>query len=258
MCLILFLHAKHAAFQLVLGANRDEVYDRPTAPLGFWDDCPDILGGHDLKIGGTWMGITRTGRFAALTNLRDPALQHDGAPSRGLVVTDFLRGDMNPRNYLENLRDSGTAYNGFNLLAGKGPDLFYYTSRTGEIRELLPGLYGLSNRFLDTPWPKVEKGKREFGRLASSDIPDKEAIFDLLADRSVPPDDRLPQTGVGIEWERILSPLFIESEIYGTRSSSVLLVGKDGQVRFTERIFIRTGGKTTVEKTQETAFRMIG
>ncbi len=254
MCLILFSYECHPRYRLVLAANRDEFYDRATAPLAFWSDAPRILAGRDLKAEGAWMGVDRFGRFAALTNFRDPASLKPNAPSRGDLVSDFLRGSVPPRTYLEALQAMGDRYNGFNLLVGDGDCLYYFSNRTGEIRKLIPGIYGLSNRFLDTPWPKVETGKQEFERMLSQDRIETESLFRLLADRTRPPDDQLPNTGVGVELERMLSYRFITGEHYGTRSSSVLLMGRDHRVRFSERTFVQKNGRILPEKTRSVTF----
>lgn len=237
MCLILFAWKMDRNFPLVLAANRDEFYERPSAPAAFWEDAPDLLAGRDLREGGTWLGVTKTGRVAALTNYRDPASLKTGAPSRGILVGDYLRGDEMPEAYLRRIAPGAGRFNGFSLLAGDPDDLFCCSNRGATVR-LAPGIYGLSNRLLDTPWPKVERGKaalsavlREKGALSA------ERLFALLADRTRPPDDSLPETGVGLAWERVLSPLFIESPVYGTRSSTVLLIDRKGGVDFAERVF---------------------
>jgi len=252
MCLILFLYDIHKDYRMVLGANRDEFYKRATAPLGFWEHSPNILAGRDLKDGGTWMGITRSGRFAALTNYRDPASLRADAPSRGKLVSGFLQSDVSPAAYMENLCSGGHKYNGFNLLLGDTRDLFYCSNRKNGFQKLDPGLYGLSNRFLDTPWPKVEKGKAGFSRLGEPI--DQEEIFRILSDRCTAPDDQLPETGVSREWERMLSSMFIHSPVYGTRSSSVLLISQKGEVCFSEKTFVPADGGVKEEKTRSFQF----
>ncbi len=237
MCLILFAWKMHAAYPLVLAANRDEFYERPSAPAAFWADTPDILAGRDLKAGGTWLGITRDGRLAAITNYRDPASLKDGAPSRGELVSDYLRSRESPEGCVKRLAPRAGGYNGFSLLIGDRSALFYYSNR-GESVRLTPGIHGMSNHLLDTPWPKVDWGKQALERLLAGDQhPSPEALLDLLASRSRPTDDRLPDTGVGLEWERVLSPLFIESPAYGTRCSTVVLIDRQGAVTFVERVF---------------------
>ena len=254
MCLIIFSYDNHPEYRLILAANRDEFYERPTAPLGFWPDAPEILAGRDLKEKGTWMGIDRSGRFAALTNFRDPASLQPDAPSRGALVRNFLSGLLPPETYLNDLRPSGERYNGFNLLVGDRYHLYYYSNRMKRIRKLKPGIYGLSNRFLNTPWPKVETGKQEFDRILSHDRIDTESLFCLLADRTRPPDDQLPNTGIGVKLERLLSSRFIFSGDYGTRSSSVLLIGRNQRVQFSERTFVQKKGRILPEKTRTVSF----
>lgn len=241
MCLIFFSYNLHETNRLIIAANRDEFYDRPTKPLDFWKDMPYILGGQDLKSRGTWMGVTRSGRLAAITNFRDPASAKTDAPSRGLLVSNFLSGNESPECYLEPLRRIGDRYNGFNLLVGDRSGLFCYSSKGNSIQKIEPGLFGLSNHLLNTPWPKVKKGIAELKPLLAKKQIDAEAVFQVLGNREYPPDSKLPDTGVGLAWERILSPLFVVSEIYGTRSSSIILMEKTGRVTFTERTFFLKG-----------------
>jgi uncharacterized protein with NRDE domain len=238
MCLILFSFKSQPGFRLILAANRDEFYARPTRPLSVWTDLPEVCGGRDLKEGGTWLGISRRGRLAALTNYRDPAHQLSQAPSRGLLINGFLTGDAPPAEYLEQLRKTAHHYNGFNLLAGDPTGFWYYSNRGNGIIKLQPGFYGLSNHLIDTEWPKVTQGKKRLKDLLNrGDGWDAEGLFALLADRTVAADRELPDTGVGLEWERVLSPLFITSPNYGTRSSTVLLIENSGEVTFLERSF---------------------
>ena len=255
MCLILFAWKVHAAYPLVLAANRDEFTERPSAPAAFWDDAPDLLAGRDLRAGGTWLGITRGGRLAAITNYRDPASLKDGAPSRGQLVSDYLRSREGPEGYVQRLAPRAGLYNGFSLLAGDPAELIYYSNRGGAVR-LTPGIHGMSNHLLDTPWPKVDQGKQALERLLAGDQnPSPEALFDLLASRSRPTDDLLPDTGVGLEWERVLSPLFVESPDYGTRCSTVLLIDRQGVATFVERVF-NGGGEPRL--TSRFDFRIVG
>jgi uncharacterized protein with NRDE domain len=237
MCLILFALDAHPEYPLVVAANRDEFYARPTAPAAWWPDAPGALAGRDLRSGGTWMGVTRGGRFAAVTNVRDPLPVSPDAPSRGHLVGEFLRRDDAPEAYLRALEPRAAEYPGFNLLVGEGGRLWYFGNRAGEPpRELEAGVYGLSNALLDTPWPKTERGKAGLrAALAGSGPPDPEALFRLLWDAEPAPDPLLPDTGVGIELERMLSSPFIRSAEYGTRASTVLLVDRSGVVTFVER-----------------------
>ncbi len=235
MCLIAFAYRTHPRYSLVVAANRDEFYRRPTAPAGYWPECPGMLAGRDLEQGGTWLGATRDGRFAALTNYRDPAANRPDVRSRGELVRDYLCGSLPPQVYLEQARAAGDDYNGFNLLAGDAGGLWYYSNLTDTVAAVPPGVHGLSNHLLDTPWPKVTKAKA--GLAACLTGPDEglaEGLFALLADDALAPDALLPDTGVGLAWERTLSPVFIASDDYGTRSSTVVLLGGGG-TRFAER-----------------------
>ncbi|HXH01972.1 MAG TPA: NRDE family protein [Candidatus Competibacteraceae bacterium] len=235
MCLILFAWRTHPEYPLVLAANRDEFYARPTAPMDFWGEAPHLLAGRDLREGGTWFGVTRDGRMAAVTNYRDPSQVRSGAPSRGRLVSDYLLGEHGAEDYLRHLQEQASAYNGFNLLLGEGGALHYYSNHGTEPRRLAPGVYGLSNHLLDTPWPKVRRGKEALAAWLDAAIPDPEALLALLADDTLAADAELPRTGVSLEWERRLSPIFIRSADYGTRSSTVLLRDRRGRVRVWER-----------------------
>jgi uncharacterized protein with NRDE domain len=238
MCLIVLAIHQHPRYKLILAANRDEYYERPSALPAFWEDAPQVLAGKDLRSGGTWLGITRTGRIAAVTNYRDPASVMADAPSRGWLVKDYLLGRDDPASYLKKVRKDGARYNGFNLVVGQKEDLFWYSNRGEEVLPLSPGLHGISNRLLDTPWPKVTRSKERLADLlANHENPCSEGFFELLKDRSVPPDDMLPATGVGIEWERILSPVYITSPTYGTRSSTLILLDENDRVTFMDRTF---------------------
>ena len=235
MCLILLSYNNHEDYPLSLAANRDEFYERPTAPLTYWKDHPGILAGRDLKSMGTWMGVSRSGRIAAITNYREPGRQILDAPSRGHLVSDFLIGDTPPSDYLERLQEKAQHYNGFNLLVGNTRSLYYFSNRGDGILQLKPGIYGLSNRLLDTNWPKVHHGKNGLSALIKQEsaLP-REDILDLMQTQERPPDEKLPDTGVGIEWERTLSPMFISSPNYGTRCSTLLTLDRSRHVQMTE------------------------
>ncbi|MGA7828239.1 MAG: NRDE family protein [Geobacteraceae bacterium] len=238
MCLILLAYRSHPCYPLVIAANRDEFYDRPTAPASFWETEPQLLAGKDLRSGGTWLGISRTGRVAALSNYRDPGSSRNNTPSRGGLVTEFLLGDLPPAEYLERLQQRSHDYNGYNIIFGNWENLICYSNR-GEVPPLLqPGIHGLSNHLLDTPWPKVIRGKSALAEILSRGAePAVEEIFSLLAERSIPDDNLLPDTGVGLETERLLAPLFITGPAYGTRSSSIILINKAAEVTFHERTY---------------------
>ncbi|MBN1365981.1 MAG: NRDE family protein [Syntrophaceae bacterium] len=237
MCLIVFAYNVHPSYRLVLAANRDEFYERPSSSADFWKDHPRVLAGRDMKEGGTWLGITKSGKFAAVTNYREPSSLKSGAPSRGRLVSSYLTGNQAPDKYLKKISSQADKYNGFNLLLGDDNNLFVFSNR-GENKKLKPGIYGLSNHLLNSPWPKVARGRKMLkAALKKKGEALEEALFALLADRHVPPDNKLPSTGVGLEWERLLSPILTETQIYGTRSSTILLIGKNRRVRFVEKVF---------------------
>ncbi|MCD4715331.1 MAG: NRDE family protein [Desulfobacterales bacterium] len=238
MCLILIAIQSHSEYKLVIAANRDEFYERPTAPAAFWDSEPGLLAGRDLRAGGTWLGITKKGRIAAITNYRDPSSIKSDAPSRGSLVTDFLSGQQSSVDYLEGIKREAHEYNGFNLIVGEKHELYWYSNRGQGIRDLSTGIYGVSNRILDTPWPKVTRGKKMLRTLLNEEKnPAPEAFFSMLADRSIPDDKNLPDTGVGLEWEKMLSPVFITSPDYGTRSSTLIFINLNDRVTFIEKTF---------------------
>ena len=237
MCLILFAYDCHPRYKLVVAANRDEFYNRPTLPANYWQDNPHILAGRDLKEGGTWMGITTSGRFAALTNYRDPSRNKKGAPSRGRLVSDYLAGTMSPLSYIEHIPDKGQAYNGFNLLIGDCNSLYYYSNLEQLPRRVMAGIHGLSNALLDDPWPKVVKGKQELQAALQDGEVDTGQLFAILADQEQPDDRDLPHTGVSLEMERKLAPAFVTMSGYGTKTSTVILIDHRQQVRLWERTF---------------------
>lgn len=235
MCLIVVAHRAHPAHPLVVAANRDELHARPAAPAAWWSDAPEVLAGRDLHAGGTWMGITRIGRFAAVTNFREWPPEA-GERSRGALVAGFLRGAAAPEAYAREVAAEGARYAGFNLLLGDGETMVYLSNRAEGVRVLEPGLYALSNHLLDTPWPKVRRARRamEDALAAAGDGWDA-ALWEMLADRVAAADDDLPDTGLGRARELVLSPPFIAGAEYGTRASTVLTVAADGEVRLVER-----------------------
>ena len=237
MCLVLVAWRVHPDYPLVVAANRDEFFARPTAPVAFWEDAPKVLAGRDLEAGGTWMGVNRDGHFAALTNYRDPEQNRSGASSRGGLVADFLTGDETPQDYLARVALSNRQCNGYNLLVGDGEALWWSSNMGGESRPLQPGVYGVSNHLLDTPWPKVGAGKTALAQALGC-LPDDEALFRLLRDDGIHADEHLPQTGIPIEWERMLSSAFVKSPGYGTRGSTVLCIGLDGWTSLDEQTWL--------------------
>jgi len=234
LCLIVLAWKARAGLPLVVAANRDEWRERPTQPAHWWADHPEIFAGRDLQAGGTWMGVTRGGRFAAVTNFRDPSDKRSDAKSRGALVSEFLLGDEPPARYLAALGPRSRDYNGFNLILGDGESLWYFASREGEARAIEPGVHALSNHLLDEPWPKVLRGREAMGEALGNRDPSPR-LFDLLSDGAGAADEALPNTGVGLAWERRLASPLITGDDYGTRCSTVVLFGGDGEMRFEER-----------------------
>jgi uncharacterized protein with NRDE domain len=243
MCLILLAWRAHPDFPLVVAANRDEFFARPTALADFWSDRPEILAGRDLEGGGTWLGMSRNGRFAGLTNYRDPTRQRQGTPSRGKLVGDFLDGNMSAADYRQALALTGAAYNGYNLIFSDGQALYYQSNQGDGAGPLPPGVYGLSNHLLDTPWPKVALGKSRLS-AALSLLPDDSGLMRLLRDDAIADDEKLPRTGVSLDWERLLSSAFVRSPLYGTRSATVIVRDKAGSIAFEEVSFDEKGEET--------------
>ena len=238
MCLILVAWQVHADFPLVVAANRDEFHARRAAGVDFWPDHPSLLAGRDLEAGGTWLGLNRNGRFAALTNYRNPAQQHPDAPSRGQLLTDFLAGDAGIDAYLDTLNPA--VFNGFNLLLYDQQQLIAFDNVTLQRRSLAPGIYGLSNALLDTPWPKVDAGRTAL-TAALDNLPDEHALWRLLRDDTTYPDHQLPATGVSLDWERLLSAAFIKGKDYGTRCSTLLKVDAGGTATLDEQTWLPGG-----------------
>ncbi len=240
MCVIYFAVDAHRELPLVLAANRDEFYERPTAAAAIWDDAPDVFAGRDLAGGGTWLGVTTGGRFAAVTNYRDPSAPR-GKLSRGMLTTDFLKSGEPPLDYLRHLASRPDDYSGYNLIVGaigQRTEVGYYSDRGGEPRLLTPGIYGLSNHLLDTPWPKVLRGRARFAGLIETGEIAPDAYLDILADTATAPDADLPSTGIPLEAERALSAIFIRTPGYGTRSSSLLTIGRDRRAILTEKVWV--------------------
>ncbi len=245
MCLLLVSYNTHPEYKLIIAANRDEFYNRPAEPAAYWKEYPLLLAGRDLQAGGTWLGITRQGRLAAITNYRDMKNLKTEAPSRGELVKDFLTGTESPGKFSERLLTSAEKYNGYNLIFGDMHELRYFSNQTKKPVKLLPGIYGLSNHLLDTPWHKVEKSKTSFKKILSKENILPEALFEILTDTSVPPDELLPDTGLALEIERAVSPVFVATPFYGTRSSTVILIDKNNRVTFIEKsLNLQTRGWT--------------
>lgn len=238
MCIISFHYKQHPMYKLIVIANRDEFYERPTEAAHFWEDQQGLVAGRDLKAQGTWLGMTKDKRFAALTNYRDIANERPDRRSRGEIVTNFLTSELTPEAFLEELDKMSSEYNGFNVIVGSPNELFYYSNQQRKITQITPGTHSLSNHLLNTPWPKVERAKEKLRSYVSEkDVLDVDILFEQLNDRELAEDELLPDTGVGLELEKQLSPIFIQTDNYGTRASTVILVTHDDEVTFIERTF---------------------
>jgi uncharacterized protein with NRDE domain len=240
MCLILVAWRAHPRYPCVVAANRDEYFGRPTAEADWWPEDSTILAGRDLQAGGTWLGVSRGGRFAALTNFRDPSRFKVNAPSRGALVTSFLHSAAPTSEALSAIAEQGAHCNPFNVLCSDGRELGVYESTTGEGRILAPGVYALSNHLLDTPWPKVRQAKSRLAE-ALEELPQSAAMLDLLRDSEPAVDDDLPRTGVSLELERMLSSAFVLGNDYGTRCSTIVTTDNDGTIDFAEWTWDRSG-----------------
>ncbi|TAF67659.1 MAG: NRDE family protein [Cytophagales bacterium] len=250
MCLITFAWKAHPRYKLVFISNRDEFYQRPTLPLQRWQQQPHIFSGIDQKGGGTWLGLTEKGRFAALTNYRDPKNINENAPSRGFLTTDFLSSATDPLPYLEQIKAENKPYNGFNLLVGKMQDeqLYYYSNYAETIQTLEAGIYGLSNHLLNTSWFKVRTLKEGFQNiLANEEQLDVGIFFDLLHNTTPAPENELQQTGLSTEMETMLSPIFIKSPHYGSCASSVILLDYKGHITFAEKNYNTPDQKNVIQ-----------
>jgi uncharacterized protein with NRDE domain len=250
MCVVMFSYKNTPGYRLVLAANRDEFLDRPTAPLNWWSSDNAILAGRDLQDGGTWLGISRSGHFGVLTNYREFPAMSGALSSRGEIVTDYLAADVSPQSFIRSLQAKSLAYRGFNLLLGDISSLWYYSNRYKEFLEVTSGIHGLSNHLLDSNWPKVERGKMLFAEVVRDNSFTISSLFEILRDSVQPEESELPDTGIGPEWEKKLGPIFITSTTYGTRSSAVITIADDGEIRFCERSYVHDsqGVKTETER----------
>jgi uncharacterized protein with NRDE domain len=235
MCLILFAWNAHPKYKLVLAANRDEFFARPTQRAGFWKENKDILAGKDLKAGGTWMGVNRWGSFSAVTNFRQAPFRNNYPKSRGELPIAYLSKQSDPSTFIEKLAAKAGDYAPFNLLTGNSDTLRYYSNQTNEITKIVDGVHGLSNHLLNTPWPKVAKGKSALENWLQDKNPNPMDLFGILEDKSEASENDLPNTGVEKDWEKKLSAMFIESPEYGTRSSTLLLMDTKGEISFFEK-----------------------
>jgi len=237
MCLAVFSYKSDPNYPLIYASNRDEFYERPTQPATFWYDNPKLLAGRDLKAGGTWMGLTKDYRFAALTNYRDPKNILSDAPSRGDIVTDFLNSKKHAREFMVELKSGAGRFNGFNLIAGSIDELWYFNNQDFSIQKLEPGIYTLSNALLNTPWPKTEKAENLFRTVLQKGDANEQELFELLRDAERFPLHKLPSTGLSPEMEKIVSSIFITSENYGTRCSTIIKANPDDTTLFIEKTY---------------------
>ena len=236
MCLIAFAIDSHPMYSLVLVANRDEFRNRPTDPAVFWIDAPHVLAGRDRQAGGTWIGATTGGKLAAVTNYRDARQQVINPPSRGSLVADYLREpDMTPADLQQHLMKYGDRYDGFNLLYGTFTHIHYFTNRGGSSGPVKDGIHALSNHLLDTGWPKVVTARERLKQILQKPELSCEELLQVLADPAPYAPELLPDTDIGPDRERFLSPLFIDGTSYGTRSTTVILAGREGSIKFIEQ-----------------------
>jgi uncharacterized protein with NRDE domain len=234
----------HPRYRLVVAANRDEFHERPAAPLAKWPAPSEIIAGRDLRAHGTWLGVDRQRRFGVVTNFRDLQRPRPSAPSRGNLIPDYLNAPGAGAAFLAALQPHAPGYSGFNLLLADGDSLWYASNRADPFaRPLPPGIYGLSNEFLDTPWPKLLRVRRRFESwLSDSAAASPTGLFEMLDDRATAAaDEELPQTGISPEWERVLSSPFVVHPDYGTRCSTVLLLEPSGALYLAERRFDARG-----------------
>jgi uncharacterized protein with NRDE domain len=247
MCLISMQLSQHASYKLILVANRDEQYDRPSLPAHFWPEHPDLLAGKDLRDRGTWLGITKQGRIAAVTNSYLTTDQEsDKKLSRGNLVMDYLTGSMGPGDYLNQIRQQRSDYNGFNLIVGSIDRLHHYNNILDECSVIQTGSHAVSNATLDTPWPKVTRTKAAMAALTRSAALDEESIFRIMADLTPAPDDQLPDLPLPLPILRAVSANFIQTERYGTRSTTLILIDHADRVTFVERSYLQDGTSSDV------------
>ena len=250
MCLIIFAHKAESHFPLVVAANRDEFFSRPTQPAMFWEsevNKQTILAGKDLLAGGTWLGLSKAGRFSAVTNIRDPSQAEPAPRSRGELTLNFLRGTDSAEDYANSLSESFNHYAGFNLLFGDSKDMFYVNNLENLVHKLEPGIYGLSNDLLNSDWPKINRGREDLKSLLNkSNSLTTDQLIKMMNQREISKDENLPCTGVSLEIERALSSTFImnTNHGYGTRCSTAIIAREDGEFRFSEQNYDDVGQAT--------------
>ncbi len=251
MCVIIFALRQHTRYPFIVAANRDEYYNRPTIAADFWPDLPEVIAGRDKQAGGTWLGLSRRGRFAAITNHYEPGRHTPSLQSRGELVSSFLVTDESLDEYSVQLDHSRENYNGYGLIFGSFSHLRYQSNRDSRIVDITEGVHGLGNDFLNTPWPRVEEGKRKLLEVAQSDDQlEAEQFFEILLDSdAIRPDHSEASTSNILEAiDPAQMPIFIRLKDYGTRSSSVILVNSDGTVMFEERTFNPSSRKILAQR----------
>ncbi len=251
MCLILFALQQHDDYPLVVIANRDEYYTRPTETAHWWQDTPGIFAGRDLEARGTWMGVNRNGRFAAVTNVREPGKSEPARLSRGKLTRDFLASRGSAEIFIKSIESSAQDYAGFNLLVGDSSGLFFFSNRYAGIRRIPPGIYGVSNGLFDEAWPKLTSGKLALATTVKTGF-DNDALMQILTDHTIAEDEALPGTGVPLDIERMLSSRFIRSDDYGTRACSIVKFNRRQQIEFVEHNYDHGGimDARTIEEIQ--------
>lgn len=237
MCLITFAYKSHPKYSLILLANRDEFYARPSKTMHFWPEYPHVLAGQDLEQGGTWLGINQQGKFTAVTNYRDGLAPKENALSRGALTRDFLTSNQDPTGYLKQLLPKQDKFGDYNLLLGDQSGIYYQSNREGPIRALNPGIYGLSNALLDSPWPKLIKVRSELENSLGNIQLSPRKLLEIMSDRTQAETSELPETHIPLEWEQLLSSSFIQSENYGTRVTTLLLQKPNGETTIIEQSF---------------------
>ena len=243
MCLAVIALDRHPRFQLIVTANRDEFHRRPAARAHWWRDDAgaELLGGRDLEQGGAWLGVNRAGRWAFVTNVREPSRHNPHAPSRGSIVPRVLRDDHDVHRSVANVVRGAVHHNGFNVVAGEQTIAVFGSNRQREVADLDKGVYGVSNASIDTAWPKLARAKHGLVAWLERLSDDLDALFDVLADRTLASEASLPDTGISRERERLLSSPFIVSPDYGTRCSTILAIDRAGEVDLRERTFNANG-----------------
>ncbi|WP_261842625.1 NRDE family protein [Aliamphritea ceti] len=247
MCLIVFAYKQHPEYNLILVANRDEQYERPTQSLHIWDSPTGIIAGRDSLQSGTWLGIAHNGHFSAITNHRNGLHIRSTSRSRGLLTTEFLNSSVSAQHYADEISQTSVPYNGFNLIVADSSGLYHASNVTKEYQYLRSGIYGLSNALLDTDWPKTRQQKQRLKDALQAHNPNPQTLIEMMADPQRYPDETLPDTHVGIEIERALSSSFIQLESYGTRATTVVMQDYHGRTRIIEQNYTAAGKAELIE-----------